>query len=103
MKHRCVEHLNAAQILARAAYRRINDTAVDFFSDLGGLKNLPAEFDVNSEGWLEVERLIDEAAAAFEIEKTIQLCQQYERRALAYFEAWRKRLGKPEKRKEVVA
>lgn len=103
MKHKCVEHLNSAQIMARAAYRRINDTFVDFFRDLGGCENLPSEFDVSGEGWIEAERLIDEAAQLGEIEKTIALCRQYERRALAYFDAWRKRLGKPEKQKGAIA
>jgi len=99
LKHKCTEHLNAAQILARASYKRINDAAVEFFRDLGGADKLPKGFDVHSEGWQEAEQQIDEVAAAFDIEKTVNLCHAYERRAMAYFAAWRKKL---EKRKEAA-
>jgi hypothetical protein len=96
LKYACIEPLNAAEVIARATYRRINDSITDFFRDLGGVENLPAAFDVTNEGWVEAQRQIDEAAAAFDIEKTIKLCQEYERRALAYFDRWRKKLAKKE-------
>lgn len=86
--------LSPAQRIAQAAYLRINDTLVDWFRDLGGCDNLPTAFDLGGEGWLEAERAIEEAAAAEDIEKTTALCQAYEKRALAYFEAWRKKLEK---------
>lgn len=94
MKYECSDRLNAAEVIARNTYRRINETAVDFFRDLGGVDNLPEGFDVSGEGWVELQDQIDAAAKEFNIEKTIELCQSYDRRALAYFERWRKKLEK---------
>jgi len=97
LRYLSLQRLNPAQVIARATYRRINDSVVDFFRDLGGVENLPKDFDVNGEGWVEAETRIDAVAQAGEIDKTIQLCREYECRALVYFGAWRKKL---EKRKE---
>jgi hypothetical protein len=94
LRYLSMKPLNTAQIMARAAYRRINDSAVDFFRDLGGVENLPEGFNVSDEGWLNTEREIDKAAQEFNIEKTLRLCREYERRALAYFQAWRKKIEK---------
>jgi hypothetical protein len=94
LKYGCLEPLNGAQVIARNTYGRINDSIADFFRDLGGVENLPAAFDVTDEGWLQMQREIDEAAAAFNIEKTVKLCQEYDRRASAYFDRWRKKLEK---------
>lgn len=94
MKYECLERLNAAEVIARNTYRKINETVVDFFRDLGGVNNLPEAFDVSGERWVDLQNQIDETAKAFNIEQTIELCQQYETRALAYFERWRKKLDK---------
>lgn len=92
MKYLYLEPLNPAQAIARATYLRINDVATDWFREFGGVSQLPESFDVSGEGWLEAERQIDEAAKEGNIELTSNLCEQYQKRALAYFEGWRKKL-----------
>ena len=94
MKYPYLEPRNPAQIVARDTYLRINDTAVDWFRALGGFENLPASFDIGGEAWLEAERQIDEAAKENDVEQATALCRAYEKRALAYFDAWRKKLQK---------
>ena len=82
-----------AELAASTCYGKVNTAFVQFVRELGGFKNLPAKFDIDSEAMKAAEREIDEIAATGNISGTIDLCNAYEKRFMNYLAAWRAKLS----------
>lgn len=55
-------------------------------------EQLPAGFDISSEGWHKAEAAIEEAIANDDNALTRQLCDEYQQRATRYVSQWRERI-----------
>lgn len=74
--------------------RDVADSVVLFIRDLGKAKReLPAQFDVQSEGWREMEQRIDDLCAAAQLNELTEACTEYRQRATRYLNTWRQKLG----------
>ena len=80
--------------MATWTLRDVADSVVLFIRDLGkAQRELPAQFDVQSEGWQEMERRIDDLCATARMSELTEACTEYRQRAERYLNAWRQKLG----------
>lgn len=82
---------NAAYHSAKPYIVRVNQAVEDFIAlALARYDRTPDGFDISSEGWLQTEREIGEAIADRDEARAVRLAQEYEERAVAYLNKWRK-------------
>ena len=80
--------------MAMWTLRDVDDSVVLFVRDLGKTeRELPAQFDVRSEGWQEMERRIDDLCANAQLNELTEACTEYRQRAARYLNTWRQKLG----------
>ena len=84
--------------VAMETLRDVNADVVAFVRDLGQAnKELPDQFDVTSDKWMEAQQRIDDYCAARDLDKLLDACSEYKQRAARFLDGWRQKLGMPPK------
>ena len=80
--------------LMRWAFAVVDEALIDFFLAIGKSEGeLPDNLKISTAKWNAAIDEIEAAAGAQDIEATVALCQQFEKRALATIEDRKRKLG----------
>lgn len=76
------------------AINAVDEQVNAFVAELGrASKPLPTAFSVDDARWIEARDRIEICAGKQDLKGTIDACIEYKKRATAYLDSWRKKLG----------